>query len=646
MAKLGLFTTFNSPLIFMAMSYHLILPNLRAIYSFLWIAILFGLALSSCTSWLGWGEPQNELERRRLVAKSLVLLRNDAQAIPITSLSETLSLLQIANRPLTSLEQSFSLYTSLTTSLYQNATQDSAKAVQFLNELPSSHTWIVAIDAQAEPATSWFSNLQKWASGQSVIWVFFGQNAINYAPDSFWQDTQTVIYVPNSDTLQQNLVAQMIMGGREFVGELDDKIGIFDEHTGWRTAKTRLGYGIPEEVGMRSDSLQKIDAIVQKALDSAAMPGAQLLIARHGTVVYHKAFGHHTYNKKQKVKLDDVYDLASISKVSTALPLLMQLQSEGKFSPDSTWGSYLPSVRQSDKSELRLRDILSHQAGLIPYIAYFPYHYQKAGKRLSPEWFATQASPDFNVAVSPSLFVHKDFYEKEILRRILKSKLSKDKKYVYSGLAFLLFPEMIKEMTKRDMESYLQKEFYEPLGMQRSGFNPYKNKQLAMHKIVPTEYDATFRKAQIHGYVHDEAAALLGGVSSNAGLFSSANDLAKLFQMYLQKGSYGGKTYIRADVIDEYTKCQFCADSNRRALGFDKPLLVYSPDGVSSIYASKESFGHYGFTGTRVWADPAQGLLYIFLSNRVYPTRENPKLGQMRTRVLIEDVIYRSLLTP
>jgi CubicO group peptidase (beta-lactamase class C family) len=301
-------------------------------------------------------------------------------------------------------------------------------------------------------------------------------------------------------------------------------------------------------------------------------------------------------------------------------------------------------VRNTDKGDLLLRDILSHQAGLVPYIAFFPYHYQKASKRLSPEWFAEQPSSDFPIAVSPSLFVHKDFYEKEIVRRVLKSRLREDKKYAYSGISFLLFPQMIQELSGQTMENYLREEFYTPLGMHRSGFNPYK--WIALDKVVPTEYDSIFRQTLIHGYVHDEAAALLGGISSNAGLFASANDLAKLFQMYLQNGHYGDKSYISEDVLYEYTRCQFCADSNRRALGFDKPLLEYNPDGVSSVYASKRSFGHYGFTGTRIWADPEQGLLYIFLCNRVYPSRDNPKLGRMRTRVRIEEVIYRSLLTP
>jgi CubicO group peptidase (beta-lactamase class C family) len=239
------------------------------------------------------------------------------------------------------------------------------------------------------------------------------------------------------------------------------------------------------------------------------------------------------------------------------------------------------------------------------------------------------------------MFLHRK-YPDRIIKAIRKSPLEAEKKYVYSDFFFILAPRVVESMIEEDFDSYLHKNFYSPLGATSITYNPLK--KYPKNAIVPTEHDYYFRHEPIHGTVHDEGAIMLGGVSGHAGLFANANDLAKLMQMYLDMGEYGGRRYIKPETLKEWTRYQFPQNNNRRGLGFDKPNLQYVGENNNTAKdASALSFGHTGFTGTITWMDPQTGLLYIFLSNRVNPTRENTRLYQLNTRTKIQQVLYDAM---
>lgn len=381
----------------------------------------------------------------------------------------------------------------------------------------------------------------------------------------------------------------------------------------------------------------KLDSIIKDGIDSMAFPGAQLYVSIRGEEIIHKAYGHHSYNQNNEVALDHIYDLASVTKVSTGLPLLIKFSMDGRFDLDAPLKEYYPKFNKSNKSDLRFRDILSHQAGLSPYIVFWQ-NTLKEDKSFKRKTFSNKSSWRYPIAITDQLFLHRR-YKKKMLDAIKHSEVESNPSYRYSGLVFLLLPDIIEDIVDEDFYSYLRRTIYDPIGASKMMYNP-KGKY-PLQKIVYTERDTTFRKSLIHGYVHDEAAAMLKGISCNAGLFSNAEDLAKLFHMYLQGGVYNGRRYLVKEAIDEFTKCQFPEQENRRGLGFDKPMLTYDPDAsYVAKDASPESFGHSGFTGTFVWADPKHDMLFIFLSNRVHPDRSHRKLYTMKIRPQMHQAVY------
>lgn len=402
-----------------------------------------------------------------------------------------------------------------------------------------------------------------------------------------------------------------------------------------------LGKTDPVKVGMDSLFLhQKIDSIALEAVEAKAFPGMQVLIAKEGKIIFHKAYGFHTYEKNQEVQLDDLYDFASVSKITTALPALMKLHGEGKFKLDEPLKTYFPKFKRSNKAKLTYREILAHQAGLKPWIPYWTTAIKKNGKY---KWrtLKNKETKNYNIKITDNLFLHKN-YKKKIYKAICKSPVSEIKEYKYSGLAFYIFPEIVSSLTEMDYETYLKKEIYEPIGATTLTYNPQRF--FSKERIIPTERDTFFRHTQIHGTVHDEGAIMMGGVSANAGLFGTAEDLAKLMQLYLNGGKIGDRQIIAESSIQEFTKYQYPENENRRGLGFDKPLLEYDFEKSSVAKdASPSSYGHSGYTGTFVWVDPEYDLIYIFFSNRVFPTRNNRKIYEMNVRPNIHQVIYDSM---
>lgn len=397
----------------------------------------------------------------------------------------------------------------------------------------------------------------------------------------------------------------------------------------------------PNSVGVDSVALYvQLDSIIQTGIDSAAYPGAQVLVARKGKIIYHKNFGYHTYLKNRAVTAADVYDLASVTKTIGGTLALMHLSENGLFDIDKTWKDYFPSYKNTNKANLDFRSILAHQAQLIPYIPFWTTTLRKNGKF---KWrtFSKKSSQRFPIYVTDKLYLHRKF-KKKMVKGIKQSKLSGKKEYRYSGLSFLLYPDLVKNQTGQSFEEFLYQTFYRPLGADRIVFNPLQH--FPKEEIIPTEVDLYFRNKIVHGNVHDENAAMLDGISANAGLFSNALDLAKVLQLLLNGGTYGGKRFLQATTIQEFTSCQFCKEGNRRGLGFDKPLIEYDAKAAYvAKSASPSSYGHSGFTGTFYWVDPAEELIVIFLSNRVHPTRENRKLYSLNIRPGLHQVVYDAI---
>ncbi|WP_405384997.1 serine hydrolase domain-containing protein [Maribacter sp. LLG6340-A2] len=387
----------------------------------------------------------------------------------------------------------------------------------------------------------------------------------------------------------------------------------------------------------------KVDSIITNGIKNEAFPGAQILVAKEGNIIFHNAYGFHTYDSIQPVALDDVYDLASVTKILGPLPAIMKLVDEGKLNLDVPFSTYWkPWKRQKDKAKITLREILAHQAGLEPYIVYLSKTLKNNG-RFKKRFIRRTPNKRFSNEAFDGIYVKNRFHRK-MYRMINRSEVSEEKKYKYSGLSFLIFPELITQLTGTPYAEYMEQEFYKPLGMKTFGFLPSTKK--FSNNIVPTEVDTIYRHTLTQGWVHDENASLLGGISGNAGLFGTAQDLAIIMQMYVQGGLFNGKRYLLENTVKEFTRVQYPENDNRRGLGFDKPYLDNDQFTLANAYpaaqVSASSFGHSGFTGTFVWADPEHQLVYIFLSNRVYPTRENRNIYDLNIRPAIQQVFYKA----
>ncbi|MEM8927908.1 MAG: serine hydrolase [Bacteroidota bacterium] len=388
-----------------------------------------------------------------------------------------------------------------------------------------------------------------------------------------------------------------------------------------------------------------MDSIILNGIRHYAFPGATLLVSHKDTIIFHKTYGFHTYDSIQPVQANDLYDLASITKILGPLPALMKLVEVGKLDLDQPLSNYWkPWRKYKDKRNLTLREILAHQAGLQPYIVFLNQVRKKNGK-LKKRFIKKEPSGRFQNQAYNGLYV-KNRFERKIFRHINRSKVSPDKKYTYSGLTFLIFPRLIEQLSGKDYETFLEAEFYRPIGATTLGFNPLRNG--ITHPVVPTENDTLFRHTLTKGWVHDENAALLGGVSGNAGLFGTATDVLKMMHLYQSFGELYGKRLLKKEIVKEFIKIQYPENDNRRGLGFDKPLIGNDTLSLKDAYpaprTSSQSFGHAGFTGTFAWADPEHELTFIFLSNRVYPTRENRALYSLNIRPQLHQLFYNALI--
>jgi CubicO group peptidase (beta-lactamase class C family) len=436
-------------------------------------------------------------------------------------------------------------------------------------------------------------------------------------------------------------VPQVLFGALPANGRLAyTPSSIIEAGTGFSTPSLdRLAYSLPEDARMNSTILSGIDSIANEAMKIGATPGCQVFVARKGKVIYEKNFGFLTYDNKQAVTSETIYDLASVTKVMATLQTAMFLHEHGLLDLNKKVSYYLPELKKTNKKDITMMDMLTHQAGLVPFLPLYPQT-MKDTLHL-PHYYSKVKNSKYNLQVGERLFASPVLRD-SVWSWIMKSKMVEKPartpySYKYSDFGFLILQRLAETLLNQPMDDFLTQNIYEPLGAYSTGFNPLI--RFPKQRIAPTEDDKIYRKSFVSGTVHDERAAMMGGVAGHAGLFSNANDLAKVGQMLLQGGHYGGMQYYKPETVKLFTAKKY--KNSRRGIGWDKPIPS-DPGTLTSFYASPSTYGHTGFTGTCIWIDPEFDLVYIFLSNRVYPDRNN-KLSNANIRSRIQDVIYKSI---
>lgn len=432
----------------------------------------------------------------------------------------------------------------------------------------------------------------------------------------FFQSLDTpVLWCKQDSPVSAEVLAQLVFGGINA-----------------NTSAIRLKYSVPEEAGINRTNLDSIAVIMQEAIAAKAAPGGVVMILKDGKVIYDHAFGKQTYTGNREMRSTDIFDMASLTKVSATTLEVMRLVEKGSLGLDSPIGKYIARLRNMpDKRDIQVKEVMLHQAGFTPFIPFY--------KQLKPGDMSAVQSDQYPTEVADNYFIRANYYNEVMWPQMLADKALTRGKFVYSDLSMYYMKEIVEKVAAEKLNDYADENFYFPLGMQTAGFLP--RKRFDKDNIVPTtENDGWFRDMLVQGFVDDPGAAMAGGVAGHAGFFAAANDLAILYQMLLNKGSYGGQQYFKPTTITHFTSGQSAV--SRRGLGFDRK----DPDpakGYPSFLASDQVFGHTGYTGTAVWVDPFCNLVYIFLSNRVYPDDKNKSLLTLNIRSRIQDIIYRAI---
>ncbi|MDO4782845.1 MAG: glycoside hydrolase family 3 N-terminal domain-containing protein [Capnocytophaga felis] len=451
---------------------------------------------------------------------------------------------------------------------------------------------------------------------------------------------ESVVISYQNHKVAQEKTAQLIFGAIEGKGVLP--VSAHPElpvNTSVSTPKIgRLSYGLPESVGLSSKKLNSIDSIAQIVLNKRMAPGMQILVAKQGKIVYRKNFGTLDYNEKNPVKDNSIYDLASLTKILVTLPELMKIYAQEGFNINSSFSDLLPELKNTNKGNLKMMNVLAHYARFPSWIPFYLKTLDVQKKPLK-EIYSTTKTDDFSVQVAKNLFI-KNEYINSIYQQIDNCDLIKKRKYLYSDLPYYYFKKYIEKRSNTSLSEAIQKDFYRSIGAYHLTYFPLQHFPLG--NIAPSEVDNYFRKQEIRGYVHDQGAAMLGGVGGHAGLFGNADDVAKMMQMFLQKGYYGGQWYLQPQIVNLFNTCMFCSENNRRGLGFDKPQI--DGEGPTCGCVPMSSFGHTGFTGTYAWADPENEIVIVFLSNRTFPTAENNLLIKENIRPKIQRIVYNSII--
>ena len=495
---------------------------------------------------------------------------------------------------------------------------------------------LVVVPITSETTTEELRLLQSLTTKVKVLAIGIGG-----IPLTDLVDMDYVVSVPEVGEDTYKYLPQLLFGSYAFEGSYSTAMIPTGFERGIKTKTlSRLGYSDPDKVGMCATTLEGIDQIALEAINKGATPGMQVLVARKGKVIFEKSYGYYTYEQDQLVTNETLYDLASVTKVTATLQAVTFMAENQLIDLNSKISKYLPELRGTNKEDLVIKDILLHQAGLRPWMPF--WQQSMSDEKSRTDLYSEQPEEEFPLQVSMGLYANEALKD-SVWHWIIESKLIKTKpgkafEYRYSDMGFYIMQQLAERILNQPLNDFVDQNFYSPMGMTTTGYLPLC--KFSIEDIAPTAEDPYFRKQLIKGVVHDEGAAMFGGVAGHSGLFSDANDLAKIFQMYLQGGVYGGYRYFNKETLDYFTKKQI--ETNRRGLGWDKP--DFSGEGsVAKAGVSSKTFGHTGFTGTAVWVDPEYDLIYIFLSNRIHPDAENGKLMSLNIRSRIQELIYNSI---
>ncbi|MCX7863198.1 MAG: serine hydrolase [Bacteroidales bacterium] len=591
-------------------------------------------------------KPEDVLLIRKLTEQSITLLKNNNSLIPFIRL-DTLKMAAVIFDKKNSLPfyETLMLYAPIDTFCLSDKA-DSKQTQKILDTLKKYNLIFTSFHQTnrysyrtyniTNEQLSFYKQLET-LNARIVLSVFTSPYSLRIIPELKNVDALLMAY--ESNYYSQHIAAQILFGGIVSAGKLPVKISNhYNYLTGIKTEEViRLKYTIPEELNISSAKLRRIDSIVNTAMYYQAFPGCQVMAIKDGKVFYHKAFGKLFYDSIYKTNLQTIYDIASVTKITATTLAVMSLYEDDKIDIHANLSEYLPFTKNTDKGSLSIGDILSHQARLTAWIPFYKTMIKDSSKKSI--YFSHVYSEKYPYKVADNLYAAASMKD-TILKRIIYSQLLPQKKYVYSDLGFYLMKEIVENQTKSSLDTYCSRKFYTPLGCVTTTFNPLN--KFNRLRIAPTEIDNEFRQQLIWGYVHDQGASLTGGVQGHAGLFSNANDLGKIGQMLLWNGMYGGIRYFKTSTVKYFTQCYNCPQ-NRRGLGFDKPEPNPDKDSPVSRKVSLLTYGHQGFTGTCMWIDPKTQIVYVFLSNRVYPTAENKKINTLSIRNKILDIIYESL---
>lgn len=621
--------------------------------------------------WSRINAPQDFALKRQLYKEALTLVRNNDSLLPLKRL-DTLRIasLNFGGTEINNFQTMLERYAPVThfTSKRNLSEEEIASYRQKLKNYNCVIIYNNAGNNSAGKQFGYSASLEKLLNALAGKRVLLCHPAIPYGMRNYMELTIDAVLISYEDQLYaQQYAAQSLFGGIAVNGKLPVSINAaYPAGTGLRTPKNRLGYDSPESCRMSSEKLSGIDSICDMAIKEKATPGCQVLIARNGTVIYNKAFGFHTYRKERANNTNDLYDIASVTKITATLPALMKLYEEKHIDLDHPLSEYYSPLENTDKKDITVREILCHNAGLKSFIPFFadaidkeslpgplfsnrktPHNtlrlkdrlYANANYRFKDSTISNTPREGYKM-LSPGLYIY-PAYQDTIRQTILNTPVNPQKNYLYSDIGFILLKYAVEQITGQNISRYCKDTFYNRLGMYSTDFKAAE--RLSASRIVPSCHDKLYRKAEIKGYVHDPAAAMLGGIAGHAGLFSTAEDLAKMLQMYLNKGNYGDESYFTPETVDTFTCANSVFPQNRRGLGFDKPEP--DPAKISPVckYAPLCSYGHTGFTGIMAWCDPDNELIYIFMSNRTYPDEFNSKLSEQNIRTRVQEVIYDQL---
>ena len=587
--------------------------------------------------------PEDEVLHRELVKNSMTLIKNKKKLLPISDLKKLHKIAYVAlgeasHDPFFKELQKYS-------EIFKVEKDNLNEIIDTLEDFD-----LVIVGFHKSNAHPWkpyqFSNKESvWLheisrKNKTILSVFASPYSLLNIKS--FNNLESILVAYQNSVIAQKIAAQTIFGAIDAKGVLPVSIkNKFPEGTSISVKNLkRLQYSIPESVGMSSVKLQRIDSVANLVLEKKMSPGLQILVARHGVVVYEKSFGFHTDKKNNSVKSTDVYDVASLTKILASLPMMMKAEEDKKIKLTSTVKSILPAFKNSNKDTLTVLEILSHYGRLKAWIPFYKLTQDSITKNNLKEFYSQTRSKRFSIKVAENLYLNNS-YKDSIYKFIRDSEQRIEAGYKYSDLGYYLFKEVLEKKYKSSLDDLVQEQFYKPLGANRMTYLPLN--KLDKSSIVPSEKDTYYRNQLLHGYVHDMGAAMLGGVAGHAGLFANANDVAKMMQLYLQKGYYGGKRYFKKETFDKFNKRYYSEKKVRRGLGFDKPQLDPEIKATCGC-VSDESFGHSGFTGAYTWADPESEILYVFLSNRVFPTMENYGLVDEDIRTKIQQIIQDAIL--